>query len=153
MKQLGNLAIICAQRQSVLLQIQGGMASVTVGAGPERHVLSARWDNDTEIEQIIHELNFGKYRADAGVSPSKNADFGCADTLWDILLKHKDHNVSIVTYGDPDAPADVCLECVDCGEVVIDAELYTLTAITSSVPSTIDIRPAPEVTRAERSYQ
>ena len=39
MKQLGNLAIICAQRQSVLLQIQGGMASIFVGAGPDRDVL------------------------------------------------------------------------------------------------------------------
>ena len=38
MKQLGNLAIICAQRKSVLLQIQGGMASVFVGAGPNRDV-------------------------------------------------------------------------------------------------------------------
>ena len=62
MKQLGNLAIICAQRKSVLLQIQGGMASVFVGAGPNRDVLSARWDDDAEIGRIIHELNFGKYK-------------------------------------------------------------------------------------------
>lgn len=62
MKQLGNLAIICARRKSVLLQIQGGMASVFVGAGPNRDVLSARWDDDAEIIRIIHELNFGKYK-------------------------------------------------------------------------------------------
>lgn len=62
MKQLGNLAIICAQRQSVLLKIQGGMASVFVGAGPERDVLSARWDNDADINRIIYELNYGKYK-------------------------------------------------------------------------------------------
>ena len=62
MKQLGNLAIICAQRKSVLLQLQGGMASVFVGAGPNRDVLSARWDDDAEIIRIIHELNFGKYK-------------------------------------------------------------------------------------------
>lgn len=62
MKQLGNLAIICAQRQSVLLKIQGGMASVFVGVGPERDVLSARWDNDADINRIIHELNYGKYK-------------------------------------------------------------------------------------------
>lgn len=62
MKQLGNLAIICAQRKSVLLQIQGGMASVFVGAGPNRDVLSARWDDDAEIIRIIRELNFGKYK-------------------------------------------------------------------------------------------
>lgn len=62
MKQLGNLAIICAQRRSVLLQIQDGMASVFVGAGPDRDVLSARWDNDADISRMIYELNFGKYR-------------------------------------------------------------------------------------------
>lgn len=62
MKQLGNLAIICAQRQSVLLKIQGGMASVFVGVGPEQDVLSARWDNDADINRIIHELNYGKYK-------------------------------------------------------------------------------------------
>ena len=62
MKQLGNLAIICARRQSVLLQIQDGMVSVFVGAGPGRDVLSARWDNDAEIDRISRELNFGKYQ-------------------------------------------------------------------------------------------
>lgn len=62
MKQLGNLAIICARRQSVLLQIQDGMVSVFVGIGPDRGVLSARWDDDAEIDRIIHELNFGKYK-------------------------------------------------------------------------------------------
>ena len=48
--------------------------------------------------------------------------------LWDVLLKHKGHNVRIVTYGDPEDPADVCLECEDCGEVILDAEIYTLCA-------------------------
>lgn len=62
MKQLGNLAIICAQRKSLHLQIQGGMASVFVGAGPDRGALSARWDDDAEIGRIIHEFNFGKYK-------------------------------------------------------------------------------------------
>lgn len=46
--------------------------------------------------------------------------------LWNELLKHRGHNVSIVSYGDFDNPADVCLECEDCGEVVLDAEIYTL---------------------------
>ena len=132
MKQLGNLAIICAQRRSVMLQIQDGMVSVFVGSGPDRDVLSAHWDNDAEIEQIIHELNFGKYRADGEVCASEDQGVEGADVfenmLWDLLLKHKNHDVTIVTYGDPDAPADVCLECEDCGEVVLDAGLYTLAA-------------------------
>lgn len=48
--------------------------------------------------------------------------------LWDVLLKHRGHNVSIVSYGDTDNPVGVCLECEDCGEVILDAELYTLCA-------------------------
>ena len=62
MKQLGNLAIICAQRESVLLQIHNGLVSVHVGAGPERTTLVSSWDDDQRISQISHELNFGKYR-------------------------------------------------------------------------------------------
>lgn len=62
MKQLGNLALVCAKRPSTLLQIQDGMVSVYVGAGPERNVLTARWDDDEEIEHMIRELNFGKYQ-------------------------------------------------------------------------------------------
>lgn len=62
MKQLGNLALVCACRPEVLLQLHGGTVSVHVGAGPERAVLHTEWDNDAEIEGIIRELNFGKYR-------------------------------------------------------------------------------------------
>lgn len=61
MKQLGNLAMVCARRPAVLLQIHNGQAAVYVGTGPDRAVLAAAWDNDTEISGIIHELNFGKY--------------------------------------------------------------------------------------------
>lgn len=48
--------------------------------------------------------------------------------LWDILKKHRGHTVNIVSYGDWDNPQDICLECEDCGEVVLDAEIYTLYA-------------------------
>ena len=61
MKQLGNLALVCAHRPEVLMQLYGGTVSVHVGAGPERATLCTEWDNDTEIERIIRELNFGKY--------------------------------------------------------------------------------------------
>lgn len=46
--------------------------------------------------------------------------------LWNALKKHIGHNVSIVYYGDEGNPVDICLECEDCGEVILDAELYTL---------------------------
>lgn len=46
--------------------------------------------------------------------------------LWNALLKHFGHNVEIVCYGDSNDPHDVCLECADCGCVILDAELYTI---------------------------
>ncbi len=61
MKQLGNLAMVCAQRSDVLMQLHNGEVSVHVGDGPERAVICAAWDNDAAINRIIHEMNFGKY--------------------------------------------------------------------------------------------
>ena len=46
--------------------------------------------------------------------------------LWNTLKKHIGHNVSVVCCGNEDNPADICLECEDCGEVILDAELYTV---------------------------
>lgn len=61
MKQLGNLAIVCARRPDVLMQIYGGTVSVHVGEGPERATLSTPWDDDEMVQKLIHELNFGRY--------------------------------------------------------------------------------------------
>lgn len=63
MKELGNLAIVCAQRPDVLMQIQGGVVAVYMGAGSDRAVLHSPWNDDAEIRRIVHELNFGKYAA------------------------------------------------------------------------------------------
>lgn len=65
MKQLGNLAVVCAQRPDVLMQIYGNEVSVHVGEGPERAVLSTKWDDDKTIQGIIRELNFGRYASDS----------------------------------------------------------------------------------------
>lgn len=62
MKQLGNLAIVCAQRKNVLLQMLNGNVCIHLVTSPERSVLSAEWDDDTTITAIIHELNFGEYK-------------------------------------------------------------------------------------------
>ena len=50
------------------------------------------------------------------------------EILWNILFKHQGHSVKIVAYGDTEDPADMCLECVDCGQVILDAEIYTICA-------------------------
>ena len=61
MKQLGNLALVCARRPEVLLQLYNCQVTVHVGQGPERAVLCAVWDDDAQICCIIHELNFGTH--------------------------------------------------------------------------------------------
>jgi hypothetical protein len=48
--------------------------------------------------------------------------------LWDILKQHFGHHVVVALYGDPDDPVDVCLECEDCGCVLLDAGIYTICA-------------------------
>ncbi len=60
MKQLGNLAVVCAERKDVLMQIHNGIVSVHYGAGPTRETATARWDDDKAISEIVYELNFGK---------------------------------------------------------------------------------------------
>ena len=54
MKELGNLAIVCARRPDVLMQIYDGMVSVHADFGSTRSVLYTAWDN------------FGRY-AEGGV--------------------------------------------------------------------------------------
>ena len=61
MKQIGNLAVVCAKRRDVLLQVGSEGVCVHVGAGPERNTLHAAWDDDAAISNIVHELNFGRY--------------------------------------------------------------------------------------------
>ena len=61
MKQLGNLAIVCAKRPDILLQVFDGYACVHVGEGLERASMYAKWDDDNAISGIVKELNYGKY--------------------------------------------------------------------------------------------
>ena len=61
MLQIGNLAIICAKRADVLMQVYCGVISVHVGQGPNRVSISADWRDNEKIEMIICDLNYGKY--------------------------------------------------------------------------------------------
>ena len=61
MKQLGNLAIIAAQREDMLFQLLNGEVTIFFGSGPDRTSLSALWNDDEQIDKIIYELNFGKW--------------------------------------------------------------------------------------------
>ena len=61
MKHLGNLAVVCAAKKDVLLQIHNGVVSVHYGEGPTRETATVRWDDDEAISGFVHELNYGKY--------------------------------------------------------------------------------------------
>lgn len=67
MKQLSNLAVVCATKKDVLLQIHNGVVSVHYGSGPTRETATAKWDDDKAISGIVYELNFGS--AEYGVIP------------------------------------------------------------------------------------
>jgi hypothetical protein len=60
MKQLGNLAVVCAKRTGVLLQILDGKATLYAGFGSNRQSFMAEWDDDEQISSLIRELNYGK---------------------------------------------------------------------------------------------
>lgn len=62
MKQLGNLAIVCAQRRDTLLQVLNGIATVHVVRDHDRTTLSAACSDDVRIMEIILELNHGRFR-------------------------------------------------------------------------------------------
>ena len=59
MKQLGNLAIVCARRKDVTLRIEQGRVMVLSEGAYAPTSFSADWDDDETILSIIHELNFG----------------------------------------------------------------------------------------------
>ncbi len=63
MSQLGNLAIVCAQRSDVLLVISRGDAIITVGKGDGQTSHKADWRDNERLEYLIRELNFGSLRA------------------------------------------------------------------------------------------
>lgn len=69
MKELGNLAIICAKRMDLLLEINRGAVAVHIGSNPKQEIIRADWKDDKTIANIIRELNFGKYKEKLCVSP------------------------------------------------------------------------------------
>ena len=60
MKQLGNLAIVCAHRKDVTLRIEQGRVLVMLDGTYAPTAFSTDWDDDETILSVIHELNFGR---------------------------------------------------------------------------------------------
>ena len=60
MKQIGNLAIVCARRKDATLRIEQGRVLILLEGAYAPTAISADWDDDETILSIIHELNFGQ---------------------------------------------------------------------------------------------
>lgn len=45
-----------------------------------------------------------------------------SNIMREKLMAHRGHHIVCVSYGDWDDPADVCIECEDCNEVLVSAE-------------------------------
>ena len=67
MKQVGNLAIVCAQRKDVLLTLFNGTVTVTAGDTWNPRTRCAKGDDDKTISEIIHALNFGDLSEEGSV--------------------------------------------------------------------------------------
>lgn len=83
MKQIGNLAVICAQRNDVFMQIHGARVWVNIGEGPERKCVCFDWNDDEAILDLIRNLNFGKYAPDKKVPSLQQKHFDAMTTLPD----------------------------------------------------------------------
>ena len=55
MKQIGNLAIVCARRKDVTLRIERGRVMVLLDGTYAPTAFSANWDDDETILSVIHE--------------------------------------------------------------------------------------------------
>lgn len=62
MKELGNLAVVCAKRRDLLLEIKRGTVAVHFDSNSEWETIHVEWKDDKNIVDVIRELNFGKYK-------------------------------------------------------------------------------------------
>ena len=50
----------------------------------------------------------------------QQASTGRFSAMFDKIVKHLDHNIEVASYGDP--IVNVAVECMDCYEVIVDAD-------------------------------
>lgn len=62
MKQLGTLAVVCAQRSDVKLDIFDGGVTVRVCRLPKEIVHILPWDDDDAVRYLVYELNHGSLK-------------------------------------------------------------------------------------------
>lgn len=61
MLEFGNLAVVCGKRDDLFMQVLKGVVRVFIIENFDVPPLTAHWDNNEEVKQVIHEINFGSY--------------------------------------------------------------------------------------------
>lgn len=73
MKQLGNLALVCAKRRDTLMQVLDGSVTIHVGHEPDKSSFTMDWHDDARIFELILELNHGRFREERALKGEKAA--------------------------------------------------------------------------------
>ena len=47
--------------------------------------------------------------------------------MFEKIIQHVGHNLEAVTYGNSDLVMNAAIECLDCGEVVVDEDSPAIT--------------------------
>lgn len=80
MKQLGNLALVCANRSDVLLQIQRGTVCFSIGIGTQMETISLAWDDD-EVT-VANTQGFYSVLPNEPDSKTSKCNGGRGSVLW-----------------------------------------------------------------------
>jgi len=62
MLEIGNLAIVCAQKKDVSFQIYEGTVTVHLGRGSNHKSLTTHWTDNEKIKEFVYELNHGRFK-------------------------------------------------------------------------------------------
>ena len=86
LKQLGNLAVTCAERNNVKLEVFNRCITLRICQPPKEIIHCIAWDDDRTVSRLIYELNHGCYmppkvrKKSAAFSSEQRIQFPAADT-------------------------------------------------------------------------
>ena len=123
-KQTYRIPLVWQEYGHINVKAESVEEAIVYALGPECPLPEGSYVDDSV------EVDYAALEADAQPTPTQceDCDDSYDDLLWKLLLAHRGHRVSVVSYGDPADPANVSLECEDCGEVILDAEINTICA-------------------------
>lgn len=124
-KQTYRIPLVWQEYGHINVEAESVEEAIDYALGPECPLPEGSY-----VDESV-EVDYGALETDVQPTPTQSEDCDDSsydDLLWKLLLAHRGHRVSIVSYGDPADPKNVSLECEDCGEVILDAEINTICA-------------------------